>query len=515
MSLNTASSFDLQIPRGDSDAANQVASDFLTGTWFFSPTAAIATYSYDPAGNRLTTDGFAPGASNVLTTYTSGQGNRLTSAVPSSGSPITQTFDLNGNLLTKQSGSSYTTYTWDGENRLSSIAVSPSTAFPAGAIVTNIYDGAGLRQGYQDSTGRTTLTYDGQNVYRRDVQSIESVQRYTNEPGDYSPLISQADTRGGVTTHIYAVSDLSGNIRNWWSSGTRGNLDPYAYEAYGVEWITPAPEPPVSYSVPFFYEGAVGYYQDATTGLYYIKARWYDPVTGRFISEDPIGFAGGDRNLYRYVGTSPVRWSDPTGMHNPQPPPTQISTGCCGANIDGWIIGEIKNQSHYIGLYMNQPGKYVKNFFGWTNENQGYKNMLGLSTAPGCASGSCGSTVTLCGRCLTLSALGNIMFGITGSYLGYSLDEITNVANTLRIFKVECQAKTDAYGLGYSIQGNYSLLGLCVAISANLATYPKALGECYRDVSNCSPCSKGPSSAISGVAEPDGECWSGAGGPNC
>jgi hypothetical protein len=47
-------------------------------------------------------------------------------------------------------------------------------------------NGNGLRQGYQDSTGRTTLTYDGQNIYRRDVQSIGSVQRYTSEPGNYS-----------------------------------------------------------------------------------------------------------------------------------------------------------------------------------------------------------------------------------------------------------------------------------------------------------------------------------------
>jgi RHS repeat-associated protein len=307
------------------DAANQVASDFLTGTWFFSPTAAIATYSYDPAGNRRATDGFAPGASNVLTTYTSGRGNRLTSYSPSVGAPVTQSFDANGNLLVQQSGSAFTTYTWDGENRLLSIALSPGTTYPHGTIVTNLYDGNGLRQGYQDSTGRTTLTYDGQNVYRRDVQSIGSVQRYTNEPGNYSPLISQADTRGGVTTHIYAVSDLSGNIRNWWSSGTRGNLDPYAYEAYGVEWITPAPEPPLSYNVPFFYEGDVGYYQDPTTGLIYVRARWYDPEAGRFVGKDPIGFDGGDWDLSRDVGNNPVVRIDPTGL--------DCGAGCsCGCN---------------------------------------------------------------------------------------------------------------------------------------------------------------------------------------
>jgi RHS repeat-associated protein len=116
-----------------------------------------------------------------------------------------------------------------------------------------------------------------------------------------------------VTTHIYAVSDLSGNIRNWWSSSTRGNLDPYAYEAYGVEWITPAPEPPITYNVPFFYEGDVGYYQDPTTGLYYIKARWYDPVTGRFIGVDPIWPRGGV-NPYDYVANNPIGDMDPTGL---------------------------------------------------------------------------------------------------------------------------------------------------------------------------------------------------------
>ena len=41
---------------------------------------------------------------------------------------------------------------------------------------------------------------------------------------------------------------------------------------------------------------------DDFTNLYYNRARWYDPIAGRWLSEDPIGFAGGDTNLYRYVG---------------------------------------------------------------------------------------------------------------------------------------------------------------------------------------------------------------------
>lgn len=50
------------------------------------------------------------------------------------------------------------------------------------------------------------------------------------------------------------------------------------------------------------------------TGLYYYRARYYHPILQRFMSEDPIGFAGGDVNLYAYVGDSPVNFVDPWGL---------------------------------------------------------------------------------------------------------------------------------------------------------------------------------------------------------
>ena len=54
---------------------------------------------------------------------------------------------------------------------------------------------------------------------------------------------------------------------------------------------------------------------DADTGLYYYRSRWYDPEVGRFISEDPIGFAGGDINLYGYVANNPLSFTDPSGNY--------------------------------------------------------------------------------------------------------------------------------------------------------------------------------------------------------
>ncbi len=52
---------------------------------------------------------------------------------------------------------------------------------------------------------------------------------------------------------------------------------------------------------------------DPITGLYYVRNRWYDPVDNRFVSEDPIGLAGGI-NTYAYVGNDPMNFRDPWGL---------------------------------------------------------------------------------------------------------------------------------------------------------------------------------------------------------
>jgi RHS repeat-associated protein len=70
------------------------------------------------------------------------------------------------------------------------------------------------------------------------------------------------------------------------------------------------------------------------TGLHYYRARYYSPRMQRFLSEDPIEFAGGDPNLYAYVWNSPLRWNDPLGMEGAVPNPyIQITPGPDGVSL--------------------------------------------------------------------------------------------------------------------------------------------------------------------------------------
>src|SRR6478609_8865302 len=78
--------------------------------------------------------------------------------------------------------------------------------------------------------------------------------------------------------------------------------------------------------------------------LYYYRARYYDPALGRFISEDPIGFASQDTNLYRYVWNSPTSFRDPSGTWGGG----VIGGACAGVGL-GW--GGSSTGSAALGVF--------------------------------------------------------------------------------------------------------------------------------------------------------------------
>jgi RHS repeat-associated protein len=80
----------------------------------------------------------------------------------------------------------------------------------------------------------------------------------------------------------------------------------YTYDPYGSTSVTGT-----SNGNEFQYTGR----ESEGNGLYFYRARYYSPLLGRFISQDPLGFAGGDGNLYAYVFGDPINFFDPSGTN--------------------------------------------------------------------------------------------------------------------------------------------------------------------------------------------------------
>jgi RHS repeat-associated protein len=243
-------------------------------------TTTTETYSYDPVGNRLSSLGVSP--------YSVNTSNELTS-IPGT----TYTYDSNGNTLTKVTSAGTTTYGWDYENRLTSVTL-PGT----GGTLAFKYDPFGHRIYKSSSSATSVFAYDGDDLIEETNATGAVVARYARTQNIDEPLAMQ---RGGTTS--YYQQDWLKSVTSL--STTAGALaQTYTYDSFGKVTASSG-----SLTNPFQYTGRE---LDSETGLYYYRARYYDPTTGRFLSEDPIAFRGG-KNFYAYVGNNAVNETDPDG----------------------------------------------------------------------------------------------------------------------------------------------------------------------------------------------------------
>jgi RHS repeat-associated protein len=279
------------------------------------------SFSYDAVGNRLSSSG--------VPTYSYNSSNELTSN--SSGS---YTYDANGNTLSDPSGK---TYTWDFEDRLTSVTV------PSVGTTTYRYDPFGRRIQKSSPTWTGSFVYDGHNLIETVNSSGAILARYTQTRIMDEPL---AELRSGGSSY-YEADDLGSITSLSSSAGALANT--YTYDSFGnLTNFTGALSNPFQYTAREF---------DQESGLDYYRARYYDPTTGRFLSEDPLRFKT-NVNFYPYALSNPIRFNDPTGLSAAD---VGRMGGACQKCTDqltksgerlegsGWWNGELNNAAAAIG----------------------------------------------------------------------------------------------------------------------------------------------------------------------
>lgn len=238
------------------------------------------SYGLDPVGNRLS-------ETSTLSDVNSG-----TFGFNADDQLSSETYDANGNIT----AASAKTFSYDSENHL--VAMN-------GGAVRIVYDGFGnLVAKTLNGVTTTYLVEDDVNPTGYPQVFDELTNGVVTRIYSYGlQRISEEQVLNNTWTTSFYGYDGGGNVRQLTNSA--GTItDSYEYDAFGNSFT-------ISGTTPnnYLYRGEQW---DPDLGLYYLRARYYNPTTGRFISEDPMGFRAGT-NFYRYVLDDPTDYRDPYG----------------------------------------------------------------------------------------------------------------------------------------------------------------------------------------------------------
>ncbi len=234
---------------------------------------------------------------------------------------VNYSHDANGNLT----GDGTRTMAYDVENRLLSVT-------GGGPGISLTYDPLGrLRQ----STSGTTIIqflYDGDRLVAEYNGSGTLLRRYAHGPGIDEPLVWYEGS--GLTTRNFLHADERGSIMATSNNSGAGTI--YSYGPYGEphSWGTSLSR--------FRYTGQIALPE---ASLYHYKARVYDPVLGRFLQTDPVGY-GDDVQLYSYVGNDPLASKDSNGLWS-EPAHSSLYASALSGNASSSTIFYIQRYSAY------------------------------------------------------------------------------------------------------------------------------------------------------------------------
>ena len=287
------------------------------------------TYGYDAAGRRTTIGGSLAGNElpGDVAAATYNANNQLTAWGAS-----TLSYDANGNLTSDGAHS----YVWNGRNQLVEIRQGSDTG---PVVVSYQYDAVGRRVGRTQGGTTTGYLHDGWNVvqelnglttnagksnYKANViNGMPLDERYVRivapNSGDDAQPNNPANPSGTNPLVTHFLADALGSTILL-TKADQSVQSRYTYEPYG-RTVQTTPPGEVSSDNPYQYTGreneAASVLGNQVAGplanLYHYRHRFYSTELGRFVSEDPIEFAGGP-NLYAYVDGNPISYTDPEGL---------------------------------------------------------------------------------------------------------------------------------------------------------------------------------------------------------